>query len=129
MKSFTSSRSTRRSSTRPARCSSSSGAAPPARSSTRRPPSSQLLADDFSVIESEPEAPELPRCEPARLRRVVASLDAASDPTGFVENRDVVSAWIAVRFGVDAEQLSDADAQPGFLERLARAAGLRRLLP
>jgi hypothetical protein len=81
------------------------------------------------VIEGEPDSPELSRRKPSSLRRVVASLDAASDPVCLVKNGDVVTAWIAVRFGVDAEKLSDADPEPGLLEGLPRAAGLGRLLP
>jgi hypothetical protein len=81
------------------------------------------------VVEGEPDPRELSRREPPGLRRVVAPLYPASDPAGFVENRDVVTARIAVRSGIDAEELSDTNAKPSLLEGLTRATRFGRLLP
>jgi hypothetical protein len=81
------------------------------------------------VVERVVQAFELARREPLRLGGVVATFGATADRRGLVENRDVVAPRIAVRRGVDAEELSDAHLEPRLLERLARAAVLRPFLP
>ena len=78
------------------------------------------------MVKGENEPLDLSRREPAGLRRIVAASRVAPNRAGLVEHRNCVTARIALRVRVDAEELSDPDFDSRLLGDLASAATLGR---
>jgi len=55
------------------------------------------------VVEGVGELSKLLPRKPARLRGIVAASGMPANRSRFVEDRDVVSAWIAIGLGIDAK--------------------------
>ena len=81
------------------------------------------------MIEREIECPELFSGEPARVGGVVSSADGPADRSHVVEDAHRVSARVASRIRIDAEDLSDPRLEAGLFHDFPGAGFLGRLAP